>query len=107
VNELSLLYKFQCAFECHIISCALYELFRVIASCIFVYSFSSKQDDKVANVRRENKLYSYSEQMAELELKKVRFTVLIPITKHTRIFHAWLDFAKANCVAKANCMALD
>jgi hypothetical protein len=32
---------------------------------------SAESESKVANVRRENKLYSYQEQMAEIELKKV------------------------------------
>ena len=32
---------------------------------------AGKSEERAANIKRENKLYSYAEQMAELELKKV------------------------------------
>jgi hypothetical protein len=37
---------------------------------LFVFR-SGENETKVANVRRENKLYSYQEQLADLELRKV------------------------------------
>jgi len=41
-----------------------------LSNASFVHS-SAEGDAKNANVRRENKLYSYQEQMADLELRKV------------------------------------
>ncbi|KAI0222670.1 eIF-2-alpha kinase activator GCN1 [Lamellibrachia satsuma] len=35
-----------------------------------VIKSTDQQDNKVANMKRENKLYSYAEQLAEIELKK-------------------------------------
>ena len=38
----------------------------------YFHLISSKSEEKQTNMRRENKLYSYQEQMADIELKKVR-----------------------------------
>jgi len=37
-----------------------------------VVSGATEVESKMSNVRRENKLYSYKEQMAEIELRRVR-----------------------------------
>jgi len=42
---------------------------------VVVYS-TDQQDNKMANMKRENKLYSYAEQLADIELKKVSVTLL-------------------------------
>jgi hypothetical protein len=46
-------------------------VFWLIPWIYFFVFRSAENEGKVANVRRENKLYSYQEQMAEIELKKV------------------------------------
>lgn len=51
-------------------TCNLYVLCTLV---VFLSSrFEKSADGSSANIKRENKLYSYEEQMAELELKKVR-----------------------------------
>ena len=37
----------------------------------FLTCSGAQTEERVANVKRENKLYSYAEQMADIELKKV------------------------------------
>ena len=41
-----------------------------IKVCFFCFS-GNKEEENVANMKRENKLYSYADQKAEIELKKV------------------------------------
>ena len=46
-------------------TCALYNT-RILVSTLR----GGKGDDKLTNIRRENKLYSYEDQLAEIELRK-------------------------------------
>ena len=49
----------------------------------------TQNEEKVANVKRENKLYSYEEQMADLELKKVWVWVGYKMKQNNQIVLLW------------------
>ena len=56
-----------------LITVAMCNLYILCTLVVFLSSrFEKSADGSSANIKRENKLYSYEEQMAELELKKVR-----------------------------------
>ena len=47
-------------------------MFIIIIILDFTCRFEKAADVKESNIKRENKLYSYQEQMAEIELRKVK-----------------------------------
>ncbi len=62
----------------------------------FVFRAAGKNTDQ-ANIRRENKLYSYEEQMAELELKKVTKLIIVVFSMFEFI-DAWQVYSESEDV---------
>ena len=58
--------------------------FIVTPLLLFICYRAAQGEQKVQNVKRENKLYSYAEQMAEIELQKVCYH--LPVYCHPLSF---------------------